>query len=148
MNSLESYYLAECAEEKIYNNVSLMFESKLDGDELEMKDVDGDGEMDEFYLLMGNIIDDELEKQFPSDEEDEEETNESVKARAPKLKGKALKARKAKANIMRSIMAEKEVQEAVSRLKAILMRKAKSISSSNGFNNRQVQKAFKGKIKI
>ena len=61
MQSLVSCYLEECALEIIENNIDRIFEAKLDGDEFDIEDVDGDGEMDDFYLDMGEIIDTELD---------------------------------------------------------------------------------------
>ncbi len=145
MQSLVSCYLEECAKEIIESKLSSIFESKIDGDEIDGEDVDGDGELETFYIDMSKIIDDELEK---LSDDDEESTNESAKARAPKLRGKALKNRKNKALIMKSIMGEEDVKGAIDRLKKVLMRKAKSLSSKMGVSNRQVQKAFKGKVRI
>lgn len=139
MESLVSYYLGEQAESIIHKNIAKILESKIDGDEIDVEDVDGDGEMDAFYLDMGNMIDSEI---------DEESIDEAIKARAPQLRGKAEKARKNKASIMKTLMGSEDVQGAILRLKNILKRKAKSIASSIGVSNRQVQKAFSGKVKI
>lgn len=138
MESLTSYYLNECAINTIENIVSAIYESKIKGDEIDAKDEDNDGVPDEFYVYLSKMIDEELEF----------ELGESMKARVPKLKGKAEKARKAKANIMRNLMSNPEVQGLVTRLKAVLKRTARATANQIGVSGRQINKALSGKVKI
>ncbi|BBI90502.1 hypothetical protein HYO65_gp110 [Tenacibaculum phage PTm1] len=73
---------------------------------------------------------------------------ENIKARAPKLKGKAEKARKNKAKLMSAVMKNKEVQNAVTKLRTLIGRVAKSMSSETGVSAKQVTKALDSKLKI
>lgn len=138
MESLTSYYLEECAKETVLKVSGVLFESIVDGDEIVSKDIDKDGLPDEFYLDLSNMIEEEIEF----------EIGENMKARAPKLKGKAEKARKNKANIMKSLMSNPEIQGLVARLKSVLKRTAKKSSSTLGVNGRAINKALNGKIRI
>lgn len=151
MVSLSEYYINECATESVVKLVDAMFEAKLKGDEIDFLDSDDDGIPDEFIININKMIDDELDVDYDNDDEfedDQEGVDESMKARAPKLRGKAEKARKNKAKIMKALMNNPDVQGAIARLKGILLRTARSESSKLGVNNRAVMKALKGKVRI
>ncbi len=151
MVSLNDYYVNECATERVAKLVDNIIEAKLYGDEIEPIDNDDDGFPEDFIINIDKIIDDELDIDYDNDEDfedDQEGVDESMKARAPKLRGKAEKARKNKAIIMKSLMGNPDVQSAIARLKSILLRTARGESSKLGVNNRAVMKALKGKVRI
>ena len=133
MDSLVSYYLHECAVEKIERLSVQIIEAKISGDVIDGKDLDNDGIPDEFFVDLSTLIEDEFEF----------EMGESIKARAPKLKGKAEKARKAKSTIMRSLMSNPEIQGLVARLKAKLKMVARKEASTTGVSGRAINKALK-----
>lgn len=150
MVSLNDYYVNECATEMVAKLVDTLFEAKV-GDGVEPIDHDGDGFPEDFLIDIDKLIDDELDIEYDDDyefQDDQDGVDESMKARAPKLRGKAEKARKNKAKIMKALMANPDVQSAIARLKSILLRTARSESSKLGVNNRAVMKALKGKVKI
>lgn len=138
MDSLVSYYLSECAAEKVESFATRILESKLKGDEIDGVDKDDDGIPDEFFIDLENLVDSEMEF----------ELGEGMKARAPKLKGKAEKSRKAKASIMKSLMKNPEIQGLIARLKAVMKRTARKEASTLGVSGRQINKAINGKVKI
>lgn len=138
MYSLATYYLDECAKEKVEKYAERILESKLNGEEIEALDLDNDGIPDEFFMDLDSLIDSEIEFELV----------ESMKARAPKLKGKAEKARKAKSNIMKSLMSNPEIQGLIARLKSVLKRTARKSAKTIGVSGRMINKALSGKVKI
>ena len=140
MVSLNNYYINECAEFTIMSKLSDLLERKLDGDEFDIDDVDMDGLPDEVHIDFEKILD--------NLDIDDEDLDESMKARAPKLIGRAEKSRKNKAKLMSALKKNPDIIQAIARLKQILLRTARSEAQSLGINNRAITKALKGKVRI
>lgn len=64
--------------------------------------------------------------------------NENIKARAPKLRGKALKKRQNKAEVLKELQNDQQLKSMIDNLLKVAKVKIKNIASSKGINPKMV----------